>query len=156
MKTIYKYEIGFNDGVNLCTYTGIKPLSVNIQDGKVCMWAMIDTNEYPAIIKIHIIGTGQPIPLNSTYIDTIMDGQFVWHFFYEKKDAIRTAPFQRENYKIVYPSTRITWEAHLEAYKSYSRRYGTSQSAERIAERGGFGEEELDDFYPDWRNHIVR
>ena len=72
-----------------------------------------------------------------------------------KTDIIRTAPFQKENYKIVYPSTRITWDAHLEAYKSYSRRYGTSQSAERIAERGGFGEEELDSFYPKWRNYIV-
>lgn len=85
MKTIYKYEIGLNDGVNICTHTGIKPLSVNIQNGKACMWAMIDTNAHPTIIKIHIIGTGQPIPLNSAYIDTIMDGSFVWHFFYEER-----------------------------------------------------------------------
>ena len=72
-----------------------------------------------------------------------------------KTDIIRTAPFQKENYKIVYPSTRITWDAHLEAYKIYSKMYGTSQSAEIIAERGGFGETELDSFYPEWRNYIV-
>lgn len=37
----------------------------------------------------------------------------------------------------------ISWAEHLEAYAAYSKKYGTSQSAERIAARGGFGFEEL-------------
>lgn len=69
--------------------------------------------------------------------------------------AIKTAPFQKSDYNAYYPSCKITWDAHLEAYKAYSHRYGTSQSAERIAERGGFGDNELDEFYPEWRNYIV-
>ena len=32
----------------------------------------------------------------------------------------------------------VTWEEHLEAWNAYHRRY-PGQSAERIAERGGFG-----------------
>ncbi len=32
----------------------------------------------------------------------------------------------------------ITWEEYLLAFSAYSVRYGTSQSAERLAERGGF------------------
>lgn len=37
----------------------------------------------------------------------------------------------------------IAWAEHLEAYVDYSKRYGTRQSADRIAERGGFGYREL-------------
>lgn len=37
----------------------------------------------------------------------------------------------------------ISWREHLEAYASYAAQFGTSQSAERLAERGGFGYEEL-------------
>jgi hypothetical protein len=61
-------------------------------------------------------------------------------------------------YQITKPYGRglITYEAHLRAYAIYSAIYGTSQSADRLAERGGFGEEELSIFYPEWRNHIVK
>ena len=51
---------------------------------------------------------------------------------------------------------RIIWEAHLKAYKEYANQYGYSQSAETIAERGGFGASELDEFYPDWKRYIVK
>lgn len=37
----------------------------------------------------------------------------------------------------------ITWEEHLEAYAVYSARQGASQSAERLAERGGFSYNEV-------------
>jgi len=50
---------------------------------------------------------------------------------------------------------RITFAAHLRAHAIYSAIYGNGQSAERLAERGGFGESELDAFYPEWRNHII-
>ena len=39
----------------------------------------------------------------------------------------------------------IDWYAHLQAYKGYCEEYiGSNQSAERIHERGGFSEDELD------------
>lgn len=37
----------------------------------------------------------------------------------------------------------ITWSEHLEAWEHYARRFGRDQSAERLAERGGFGWAEL-------------
>lgn len=37
----------------------------------------------------------------------------------------------------------IPWWLAEEAYKEYSKHYGTSQSLERLAERGGFGRQEL-------------
>lgn len=37
----------------------------------------------------------------------------------------------------------ISWAEHEEAWSEYARRYGNQQSAERMAERGGFGYGEL-------------
>lgn len=48
----------------------------------------------------------------------------------------------RKSYPLV-PAGTIEWWEHELAWKVYSRKYGASQSAERIAERGGFGWEEL-------------
>lgn len=45
----------------------------------------------------------------------------------------------------------IPWAVAEEAYAVYSSKYGTQQSLERIAERGGFHEQEMDDFVPNWR-----
>lgn len=59
----------------------------------------------------------------------------------------RRAPVQRE-YKGKRPDKppgTVTWEEHLKAYEGYAARYGTSQSAERLAERGGFGYWEITD-----------
>jgi hypothetical protein len=48
----------------------------------------------------------------------------------------------------------ITWAAHLRAWIIYDRLFKCGQTAERLADRGGFGKDELDAFYPEWRNHI--
>lgn len=37
----------------------------------------------------------------------------------------------------------IAWSEHVLAWNDYARRYGRQQSAERMAERGGFGYGEL-------------
>ena len=47
--------------------------------------------------------------------------------------------------------TRIPWSTAEKAYSVYAGRYGRGQSIERIAERGGFYAEELDDLFPGWR-----
>ena len=65
---------------------------------------------------------------------------------------LKTAPYQKNDYSI----GAITYDVHLLAYEGYAAKYGKRQSAEHIAERGGFGEEELDMFYPRWRNYIVK
>lgn len=39
----------------------------------------------------------------------------------------------------------ISWAEHLKAYEGYAARFGTSQSAETLAARGGFGYYELVD-----------
>lgn len=47
--------------------------------------------------------------------------------------------------------TRIPWSVAEKAYATYVARYGNSQSLERIAERCGFHNNEMDLFHPTWR-----
>ena len=73
--------------------------------------------------------------------------------------AIRQRPFpviwwQSKNAK-PGPLT-ISWRVAEYAYSVYSRKYGRSQSLERLAERGGFHASELDEFLPDWREQDLR
>jgi hypothetical protein len=42
-----------------------------------------------------------------------------------------------------YKGSTIPWWLAEEAYKVYSAHFGNDQSLERLAERGGFGREEL-------------
>lgn len=37
----------------------------------------------------------------------------------------------------------VSWAEHVEAWEAYAKRYGRDQSAERLAERGGFGYAEI-------------
>ena len=41
------------------------------------------------------------------------------------------------------PPSTIPWWLAEEAYKHYAKHFGTDQSLKRLAERGGFGHEEL-------------
>ena len=41
------------------------------------------------------------------------------------------------------PPGTISWADHLRVYDAYARRFGTGQSADRLAERGGFGVAEI-------------
>ena len=63
----------------------------------------------------------------------------------------RTFPIQRGERGVKPHPTHIPWHIAELAYSVYSARYGTSQSLERLADRGGFGPEEMDMFLPDWR-----
>ena len=66
---------------------------------------------------------------------------------FSKKVAITQVPDKGKH-------IRITWVAHWRAWCSYNLLFH-GQTCERLEERGGFIEEELDAFYPEWRNHIV-
>jgi hypothetical protein len=48
----------------------------------------------------------------------------------------------------------VPWSVADKAYGVYASRYGRSQSLERLAERGGFAVEEMDELYPPWREEV--
>lgn len=54
----------------------------------------------------------------------------------------RRAPVQRDK---GMPPGSVLWSEHTEAWNVYAKKYGYDQTAERIAERGGFGYSEMRD-----------
>jgi hypothetical protein len=55
--------------------------SVQFQKGKLFGWAeVLDYPGKPA--RVYCFGTGNPMPDEPlTYISTVQDGDFVWHFY---------------------------------------------------------------------------
>lgn len=50
---------------------------------------------------------------------------------------------------------RIPWSLHYEAWRAYCKKWGYGgQSAERLAQRGGFHADEMDEFVPGWLDRI--
>ena len=76
---------------------------------------------------------------------TILDDAAAWERLLGemRKRAGRRAPVQGEHNKRDRGPGTIAWDEHVLAWSAYAVRYGRDQSAERIAERGGFGYAEL-------------
>lgn len=75
MKKIFKYTFPINPGVySFSTYTGFSLLSVQIKDGRICMWAVIDIQTKPRMIDIAILYTGDFVnPRFPYYLGTVVD-----------------------------------------------------------------------------------
>lgn len=86
MKTIWKYplNLGFN-GQRIRFRKGAKILKADMQGEAICIWALVEDTEKEEWRDIAIYGTGHRIPdelLNRlSFIDTVMDGSYVWHVF---------------------------------------------------------------------------
>lgn len=73
------------------------------------------------------------------------------------RDAKRKRfPIQRGNRGVAPHPLTVSWETAELAYSVYSAHYGRGQSLERLAQRGGFGPEEMDAYLPDWRERESR
>jgi len=84
---IFKYPLQIIDRQILKLPVGARKLSVQNQGGFVCLWALVDPNAEKRPVEIFIYGTGNPIDQDITrqlYIDTVQQGQFVWHVFAEE------------------------------------------------------------------------
>jgi hypothetical protein len=64
--------------------------------------------------------------------------------FDNDKENLNRIPVQRDT--IYTKSGTILWFEHVEAWRKYAEKFGHSQSAKRIAERGGFSYFELVSF----------
>ena len=71
----------------------------------------------------------------------------------ELRKQKRQFPLQTSKHAPPGPRS-IPWEVAEIAYGAYSKLYGSSQSLERLAERGGFGWCEMDSLYPKWREDV--
>lgn len=90
MNIIWKYSIGIN---RICSISkaGImlpkngRILKVGMQGDSVCFWVMFNHPEAQVEARyFYVIGTNQIVPEGANYLDTVFDGDYVWHIFEEK------------------------------------------------------------------------
>ena len=62
---------------------GFEPLTFALQNGKVTLWAAVDPKAKMTTYTFYIRGTGYNIPEDAVYLNTIFDGTWVWHIFYQ-------------------------------------------------------------------------
>lgn len=84
MKTIYKYEIEVTDRqlvqIPICS----EILCAQMQNQKLCIWAMVDTGWVKEDVVIRVFGTGHEVAAeNLQYIDTfqLQEQNLVFHVF---------------------------------------------------------------------------
>lgn len=63
---------------------GAKLLSVQMQDGRPVLWALVDTEAQPEPRTLHVFGTGHAIPPRHEYVGTWQNPPLVWHLFEER------------------------------------------------------------------------
>jgi hypothetical protein len=80
---IWKYKLAIIGEQKITMPDNAVSLSVQAQDGDVCLWAMVD-EEAPLVERTFVIyETGQPIsPVRyDNFLATVQIGSFVWHVF---------------------------------------------------------------------------
>lgn len=82
---IWKFPIEVAGMQKVAMPLGARILSVDMQRGVLCLWAMVDTRGEASQRLIEIHGTGEPIKTgrgdSRQFIGTVQVGQFVWHVF---------------------------------------------------------------------------
>lgn len=85
MITIYKYKIQVVDDQTISIPLGAKLLTVQVQNGIPCLWALVDTEQKHEDVFIEIVGTGNPVTGTDSreYISTFQlhGGRLVFHVF---------------------------------------------------------------------------
>lgn len=83
MKQIFKYPIKSLSSVEFEMPAGAKILTVQMQNGIPCIWALVNPNKTIQCRKFIIFGTGHQIhdPDNVSYIGTFQSSGLVYHLF---------------------------------------------------------------------------
>jgi hypothetical protein len=64
----------------------VRVLSVDVQGGTPCLWALVEPEQAVKVHEFRLIGTGHPIyidPINMRFIGTFQlhDGRIIFHLF---------------------------------------------------------------------------
>jgi hypothetical protein len=86
VKTIWKFPLSITDQQQISMPEGAEILSVQVQRGQVCLWALVNPNLAKKPRTIEIFGTGHEVDDSPrTYIGTVqvhpMGSDLVWHVF---------------------------------------------------------------------------
>lgn len=83
MLKVFKYPVELTDNIDVQMPKGAKPLHFDMQNGDLCLWALVDPSLPLTSHKFRMAGTGHPIDTCGPYINTVLlkNGALVFHFF---------------------------------------------------------------------------
>lgn len=85
MNSIWKFELqtGNETETEIRMPRGAKILTVQYQNGILCIWALVDLTEPPETRLFALYGTGWDFEYDPSmiYIGTVQNPPFVWHIF---------------------------------------------------------------------------
>lgn len=81
--TVFKYLLTSASPQLIDMPVGAHILSVQMQFGRPCLWALVDPDAPAECRSITICGTDHDVPLGGKFIDTfqVEGGKFVFHVF---------------------------------------------------------------------------
>lgn len=81
-KEIWKFPLGDGMEQRIDMPMHAEILTVQMQHGHTCLWAMVDPENVKRPRTILIVGTGHDVPQDARrYIGTVQHDLFVWHIF---------------------------------------------------------------------------
>ena len=86
MRAIWKYPLKITSEQAITMPIDSTILSVADQNGTLCLWACVNTQEVGVEERtIEIVGTGHPFEARNSlnHLGTVVMGAFVWHVFEE-------------------------------------------------------------------------
>lgn len=84
--TIWKFPLKIVDSQVIVLPILNRILTVQMQDGVLCMWAIVHAEGINIEVEIQIFGTGQPIGGDvGAYVGTVQESGYVWHVFARTK-----------------------------------------------------------------------
>lgn len=87
MVTVYKYRLEWSP-VQIVKLPFKRVLTIQIQDGTPCLWALVNTDAPDIPLTVRMTGTGTDDGCDfgrMEYISTTQFGAFVLHWFYEDR-----------------------------------------------------------------------
>lgn len=85
MGQIYKYPLGIESRI-IIDGPIINPLTVQLQNGRPCLWAVVDDSLPSRSIEVVRVGTDIPFTSNMDnmmYISTVQVEKYAFHYFYK-------------------------------------------------------------------------
>lgn len=81
MKTVWKFQLRWTDQISVQMPESAKILSAQIQNGEICLWALVFPENTTESRRFRISGTGHPITEKVEFIDTVQVDGLVFHVF---------------------------------------------------------------------------
>lgn len=80
---IWKFELRLIGSQMVPIPADAEILSVAVQRGNICVWALVDPDKPAQVREIEVIGTGHPMEagVSRKFIGTVVIEPFVWHVF---------------------------------------------------------------------------